>query len=62
MPQDSTPFQVYQGGLPARSDGAPPGREYQELWFSLARLHWASVVLVPVDHGGSTADVATALA
>lgn len=54
-------FETYPGGLPGRSDEAP-GREYQELWFALARLQWASVVLVPADRGGSAADVATALA
>ncbi len=57
-----SPFAVYPGGLPARGDGTPPGREYQELWFSIARLRWATVVLVPADHGGSAADVATMLA
>ncbi len=62
MDADLSPFVVYPGGATARSDGTPPGREYQELWFSIARLHWASVVLVPADHGSSAADVATALA
>jgi hypothetical protein len=62
MPSESSPFAVFPGGLPARDDGTTPSREYQELWFSIARLPWASVVLVPADHGGSAADVATTLA
>jgi hypothetical protein len=62
MASESSPFTVFPGGLPARDDGASPTREYQELWFSMARLHWASIVLVPADHGGSAADVATTLA
>lgn len=62
MPSEISPFAVFPGGLPARDDGASPTREYQELWFSMARLHWASLVLVPADHGGSAADVATTLA
>jgi hypothetical protein len=64
MPPDlvPSPFAVYPGGLSARPDAPAPGRQYQELWFSMARLHWASVVLVPVEQGGSAADVAMALA
>ncbi len=62
MHPDQPPFTVYPGGGPVRSDAGPPPRQYQELWFSLARLPWASVVLAPADHGGSAAEVATALA
>lgn len=39
-----------------------PSREIQELWFSLARIHWSSLVLVPADEGESTAALATSLA
>ncbi len=39
-----------------------PGREFQELWFALARRDWRSVVLVPADAGESAADAATSLA
>ncbi len=39
-----------------------PGREYQELWFKLARRNWRSVVLVPADAGESAANAATSLA
>ena len=39
-----------------------PGREYQELWFSLARTPWTSLVLIPADAGGSAATIATSLA
>ena len=58
---DLSTFSVYPGGA-IRADGSSPGKEYQELWFSIARLHWASVVLVPCDRGGSAAEVATSLA
>ena len=59
---DRPQFELHRGGAPARPDRAPPGREYQELWFSVARLRWASLVLVPAEPGGSAAEVATALA
>lgn len=62
MNSDLSPFSVYAGGLPALGDGASPRRDHQELWFSMARLPWASLVLVPADHGGSAAELATALA
>ncbi len=62
MAADLLPFSVYPGGATARTGGDPPGREYQELWFSLARLQWASIVFVPADHGGTAVDAATALA
>jgi len=39
-----------------------PGREFQELWFALARRDWRSVVLVPADAGESAAAAATSLA
>ena len=35
---------------------------YQGLWFTLARMRWKSLVLVPADQGESAAGVATALA
>jgi hypothetical protein len=41
---------------------APSGRQYQALWFALARLAWNSLVLVPADTGGSTDIVTRALA
>ncbi len=62
MTADLSPFTVYPGGQTSRGDGAPPGGEFQELWFSMARLPWASLVIVPVDPGASAASVATALA
>lgn len=42
----------------------PPSwrREYLELWISLARRDWGSLVLIPADREGSTAEVANALA
>ncbi len=38
------------------------GRDYQQLWFTLARQHWRSLVLVPADEGGSAAAIAASLA
>lgn len=38
------------------------GRDYQQLWFTLARRQWRSLVLVPADEGGSAAAIAAALA
>jgi len=58
----------------ARGDGAGPtgpdvaeladlaGREYQELWFTLAHRPWRSTVLVPAEPGLSADEVAVALA
>jgi hypothetical protein len=40
----------------------PHAKQYQEFWFSLARLNWSSLVLVPVDPGGSAEQVAQGLA
>lgn len=42
--------------------GVDSEREYQELWFALARRKWGSVVVVPVDPGSSAAPIAKALA
>jgi hypothetical protein len=36
--------------------------EYQELWLALAKRKWTSVVVVPADSEGSSADVAKQLA
>jgi hypothetical protein len=38
-----------------------PGRDSQELWFSLSREPWRTVVLVPADPGGSAVHIANAL-
>ena len=54
-------FSVYEGGRSVVS-GEPPRREIQELWFTLARHPWSSLVLVPTDVGMSVADFATELA
>src|SRR5512144_26832 len=37
-------------------------RDYQQLWFALARRPWRSLVLVPADEGGSAAAIAASLA
>lgn len=57
---------------PIRSNGAqeerateatgPDDPQYQELWFSLGRRAWSSVVLVPADRAGSADEVAQRLA
>lgn len=45
------------------TEAASPGdQQYQELWFSLGRRAWSSLVLVPADRGGSADEVATRLA
>src|SRR5690242_19894243 len=50
-----------------RQDGAREtldltSREFQALWFSVARLPWNSLVLVPADEGRSVAHLAKAMA
>lgn len=50
-----------QAGEPVESPG-PGDLQYQELWFSLGRRAWSSVVLVPADRGGSADEVANRLA
>lgn len=43
-------------------DASDPGPEFHELWFSLQRWKWASLVVVPADEGGSAIRIAQALA
>ena len=43
-------------------DRGVSSRQYQELWFRLARTHWRTLVLVPADDGGSATEIATSLA
>ncbi len=38
------------------------GRDYLELWINLARRDWGSLVIIPADRDGSTAEIANALA
>lgn len=38
------------------------GRDVLELWINLARREWGSLVLIPADRDGSTADIANMLA
>lgn len=52
---------MFPGSAPGPATGTP-SRDVQELWFSLARLGWSSLVLVPVDEGFSAASIATSLA
>lgn len=53
-------FSLFRG----ESNGAsgPPHREFQELWFTLAKRNWSSLVLAPADEGISAAGVASELA
>jgi hypothetical protein len=57
---------VNGGGQASSTGAASPEvgnlREYQELWFSLRKRDWMSVVLVPADPGGSAANIGKALA
>jgi hypothetical protein len=39
-----------------------PGHDYIELWITLSRRQWSSLVLIPADRGGSTAEIANGLA
>ncbi len=50
------------GGGPAGGPDATDLRQYQELWFALAKREWMSVVLVPADPGGSAASIGKKLA
>jgi hypothetical protein len=53
---------VAGGALSGTSESAAPERDALELWFTLARRRWSSLVLVPADEGPSLAGVAAALA
>lgn len=47
----------------SQASGADAGlRQYQELWFALAKREWMSVVLVPADPEGSAAGIGKRLA
>jgi hypothetical protein len=53
------------GGSEGGRAGSPDAktlREYQELWFALAKREWMSVVLVPAHPGGSAAEIGKLLA
>lgn len=47
-------------GRPKRNGSSR--RQFEELWFTLARRRWNSVVLVPTDPGGSAASIGKSLA
>lgn len=51
----------HQAGRAGAAAGEPD-RDVQELWFTLARRRWSSLVLVPADEGLSVANLATQLA
>lgn len=61
MSGEAAKFALFPGGHPAHA-GSAPDRQLQELWFSIARRPWASLVLVPADASLSTAWIATGLA
>ncbi len=54
-------FSLFRGGESARANGEPR-RDIQELWFTLARHGWKSLVLVPADEGISAERIAKSLA
>jgi hypothetical protein len=58
---DSIRFLSFPGNGQAPADGAQP-RDVQELWFSLARLGWSSLVVVPVDDRCPASRIAEELA
>jgi hypothetical protein len=62
MSQDPIQTAIVKRGDSSRGFLDPSGREYQALWFALAKLAWNSLVLVPADRGGSTDLVTRALA
>jgi hypothetical protein len=45
-----------------RSARTTAPKDYVELWINLARREWSSLVVVPADRDGSTAEVAKSLA
>ena len=51
-----------RNGEVARSLRASTAHDYLELWINLARREWGSLVIVPADRDGSTAEIANALA
>lgn len=57
----------HEAGATTSKDGDlaaedPFAKEYQRLWFALARSAWASLVLVPAHPGGSADGIARSLA
>ena len=57
-----TDLVVKEPAFLARRGDASREIEFQSLWFTLARMPWRSLVVVPAGEGGSAAAVATALA
>ena len=55
---DFAPHVALHPRTDGKADGPVPGRAYQELWFSISRKPWTSLVLVPVDPGRSASTVA----
>jgi hypothetical protein len=47
---------------PAAQERGFGARRFHELWLTLSRTPWKSLVLVPVDPDGSSAELATGLA
>jgi hypothetical protein len=62
MAQDSQRTDITRKADTSREMLDLSGREYQALWFAVARLPWNSLVLVPADEGSSVAHIAKALA
>lgn len=53
-------FKLFRGSTAPTSDASR--KDIADLWFSLSRVSWSSLVLVPADEGSSASEVATALA
>jgi hypothetical protein len=51
-----------KNGEVARSAQPADGRDYLQLWISLASREWGSLVVIPADRDGSTAEIASGLA
>lgn len=54
-------FSLFRAGDVEGAEGLPT-RDVQELWFTLTRFRWSSLVLVPADEGISAGPLANALA
>ncbi len=50
-----------QAGPDPQPGGVPPALARQQLWFSIQRFDWSSLVLVPADPDTSALEVARAL-
>jgi hypothetical protein len=61
MAEPRVQFTLFRGAE-GEGSGGSPRRAVQELWFSLARTPWSSLVLLPADEGLSVGGLALELA